>query len=408
MNPRPNAARRPRATVLIVDSDAEARDAMRAQLEREGYECASAAGMAEALAACEKGAFDLLVAGLPLADGTGPDLVRVLQARRAKPAVVALAPEDRRKEAVRCVQAGALACAPRPLSPYGLSLLVAGALERRRLALAEERRQEDLEYERQALESDIQIARGVQDHLLPQVPADDGPFEMAVRYRPARKVAGDFYDIIPFPMDRTALVIGDVVGKGLGAALHMAGVLGCLRAVAHLHPSAHDLVFYANDVLSGVWRDETFVTACMVILDRRREVFTMYNAGHNPPYLYNEISGGLERLSVAEGFPLGVVDEATFDCVERPLLPGETIILYTDGLPEAINPDGDLFGYATIEEIILSHQGAAEDLAAALLAAVDAFTQGRRQSDDQTLVLLRHAPDEDWRRGVTTESLERR
>jgi len=204
------------------------------------------------------------------------------------------------------------------------------------------------------------------------------------------KVTGDFHDVLPLQggNGNTCLVLGDVCGKGIASALYMARVLGYFRAAAGSRRSADGLLSAVNSLVSGESTTLAFVTACLVSVDKERQKMSFYNAGHLPPYLFNDKSRTL-RVVKLPGFPLGVDPAGKYDGTSLELSSGDCLVLYTDGIIEAANPSGEFFGRSRLEATIASHRGSAEELVRTIRTAVHHFAAGEPQSDDQTLLVAR-------------------
>lgn len=253
----------------------------------------------------------------------------------------------------------------------------------------ERARMREIEAEKKRIDADLHLAHEIQRSFLPhELPSDDA-FEFAAHFCSAFKVAGDFYDIIPLADGTAGLVVGDVCGKGVASALYMARVISYLRAVASMTGSADGLLDGVNHFLAAEQSERAFVTACLLAIDKERNAVSVYNAGHLPPYLYSERSGKLRTIEFDHGFPLGVEDECRYKCAKVVLKGGDSIIVYTDGITEAVNLQGQLFGREALEGAIRAHTGSPEELVSGIADSVRDFAAGRSQQDDQTIVVVR-------------------
>ncbi len=264
-----------------------------------------------------------------------------------------------------------------------LSIHAAIALENARL----------VEQERQKIriERDLLAAREVQMSLLPAgVPAIPG-YEFAATALPAREVAGDLYDFIRLDSHRIALSMGDVSGKGLPAALLMAHIQASVRDVAHETASASSCIAMLNERLVLSTSPEKFVTLVYGILDTRNHTFYYSNAGHNPPILSSSIRP-LRYLSTG-GTLLGILDRVTFDEDTVTLSPGDVMVLYTDGIPEATNDRQELLGEKRLVDTLETHRNkSAAEIRDAILAAVTAHQGAEPAADDMTILVVRRTP----------------
>ncbi len=205
-------------------------------------------------------------------------------------------------------------------------------------------------------------------------------------YRPAREVGGDFYDFIELPDGRLGIVVGDVTDKGVPAALVMASTRSVLRASAQRLVEPGATLARVNDQLCPDMPPKMFVTCLYGVLDPATGVFRFANAGHNLPCLRTD-DGAVEPR--AAGMPLGLLPGMAYEEVEVTIRAGESVVLYSDALPEAHAPDGDMFGFPRVAAVVGSAEPDAH-LIDRLLSALDAFTgPGWEQEDDITVVSLR-------------------
>ncbi len=232
----------------------------------------------------------------------------------------------------------------------------------------------------------LQVARRIQQALLPkEVPEPEG-WEISPYYRPAREVGGDFYDFFELEEGRLGLVVGDATSKGVPAALVMATARSMLRAVAQASESPGEALRKANDPLVTDIPPNMFVTCFYAILDPKSGRFLYANAGHDLPYLCRE--GSAYELR-ATGMPLGLMPGMRYEEKEIVLQAGDTALLYSDGLVEAHDPEGEMFGFPRLRALIAEH-GEEGSLGDFLLEEFYSFTEGEReQEDDITLLTLR-------------------
>jgi predicted ester cyclase len=240
--------------------------------------------------------------------------------------------------------------------------------------------------ERERVEQELGVARRIQHTLLPRdLPELEG-WEIAYYYRPAREVGGDFYDFLNLDDDRVGLIIGDVSGKGIPAALVMACTQSVLRAVAQrtgITPG--QALEEANEVLFTYLPPNMFATCFYAVLDPTKGRLRYANAGHNLPYCWHE---GVATELRARGMPLGLMREMGYEEKERTLAPGDGVLLFSDGLVEAHDPQREMYGTSRMEGYVGTHPGGAP-LIASLLAELEQFTgEEWEQEDDITLLAL--------------------
>jgi serine phosphatase RsbU (regulator of sigma subunit) len=245
--------------------------------------------------------------------------------------------------------------------------------------------------ELQRIEQELQVARSIQQASLPkEVPKLEG-WQITPYYQPAREVGGDFYDFFELDDGRLGLVVGDATGKGVPAALVMASTRTMLRAVAQALGSSSpgDVLRRVNDSLVTGIPPNMFVTCFYAILDPKSASLSYANAGHDLPYLRRR-SGEAEELR-ARGMPLGLMPGMDYEEKEIVLEEGEAALFYSDGLVEAHDPKGEMFGFPRLQALVAEH-GEERSLGEALLEELYAFVgEGWEQEDDITLLTLRRS-----------------
>jgi serine phosphatase RsbU (regulator of sigma subunit)/anti-sigma regulatory factor (Ser/Thr protein kinase) len=251
------------------------------------------------------------------------------------------------------------------------------------------REQEIQARQHERIEQELEVARLIQQNFLPrELPALAG-WEISAHYKPAREVGGDFYDVIELDGGRVAFVVGDVTDKGVPAAMVMAATRSILRATSQGQASPAAVLRRANDLLCPDMPPKMFVTCLVAVLDPLTGVLRYANAGHNLPCV-RTASGSVELR--ATGMPLGLMPEMEYDEKEAVLEPGECLLLYSDGLVEAHDPGGEMFGFPRLREL-MGLSTASTSPVEGLLAELDRFTGSAwEQEDDITLVALERAP----------------
>jgi serine phosphatase RsbU (regulator of sigma subunit)/predicted ester cyclase len=244
--------------------------------------------------------------------------------------------------------------------------------------------------ERERVEQELRVARRIQQASLPkEVPTLEG-WQIAPFYRPAREVGGDFYDFLELKDGHLGLVVGDATGKGVPAALVMASVRSMLRAVAQASDySPGEVLRRVNDPLVTDIPSNMFVTCFYAILDPKSANLSYANAGHDLPYLRRR-SGNCEELR-ARGMPLGLMPGMGYEEKEIILEAGESALFYSDGLVEAHDPKGEMFGFPRLRARIAEHaaEGSIGDF---LMEELYSFVgEGWEQEDDITLLTLRRS-----------------
>jgi len=243
---------------------------------------------------------------------------------------------------------------------------------------------------KERLERELEVARQIQASFLPDsCPAIPG-WQVAADWRSARQVGGDFYDFIELPGGRWGLVIADVSDKGVPAALFMALSRTLIRATASEDRGPADVLSHANALMLADTRSELFVTAFYAVLDTRRHVLTYASAGHNPPLLVRARDGELLRLR-ADGIVLGIVEDVDLEERQVDLAEGDVLVLYTDGVTDAINSREEEFSEGRLREVVQQNAGlSVAGIAAAVNDAVADFVGDTPAFDDFTLVVLKY------------------
>jgi serine phosphatase RsbU (regulator of sigma subunit) len=239
---------------------------------------------------------------------------------------------------------------------------------------------------RERLETEVQLARQIQQTFLPDSLPQYPEWELAARWKTARQVGGDFYDVFDLPDRRLGLFIADVADKGVPAALFMALTRTLVRAAVTELESPAEAMKRVNDLLIPDTRQGMFVTAVYAVLDMENQELTYVNAGHNPP-LWVKHDGQIERLT-RTAIALGVV---TGEPVEEQTIKfesGDSLFLYTDGLTESFNADRVFFGEGRLLEAIKS-TSSASDLLDVVEKSLLNFVQDMPPADDLTMLVLR-------------------
>ncbi len=241
---------------------------------------------------------------------------------------------------------------------------------------------------RERIEQELQVARQIQQELLPEtMPTLDG-WRIATYYGPAREVGGDFYDFLELEDGRLGLVLGDATGHGMPAALVMATTRGMLRAVVQSLESPGEVLARVNEALVADIPPSTFVTCFYGILDPESGRFSYANAGHNLPCRRHD--GQADELR-ARGMPLGLMPGMSYEEKEAVLEVGDSTLFYSDGLVEAHDPEGEMFGFPRLRRLV-EHAAEEGSLVDFLVEELYSFTgEGWEQEDDITLLTLRRS-----------------
>ena len=247
--------------------------------------------------------------------------------------------------------------------------------------------------ERARLESELATARKIQERLLPDEMPEFSGFEIAGTSLPSQQVGGDYFDFLDIGTGQLGIAIADVSGKGMPAALLMANLQASLHAQVIKPGNVAEVVFRINNQLVRSTDPNMFATFFYGILDRSQSSFTSANAGHNPPLLFRS-GGKIERLE-AGGLVLGFLPDQKYLQQTVDIEPGDTIVLYTDGITEAVGSSGEklsenLFGEERLIEVVQHNSSkSAREIQSAILEAISNHTADIPQSDDITLVVIK-------------------
>ena len=252
--------------------------------------------------------------------------------------------------------------------------------------------------EKERLEQELKIARSIQMSLLPQGPLLMPGVSLSGHCEPAREVGGDYYDFLPLPNERIGILIADVAGKGTSAALYMAELKGLVLSLSRHHVSPRTLLIEANSIISKHLDSRSFITMTYAVVDLRARTITFARAGHCP-MIYVPGPDALSRtpqVLTPEGMVLGLQLDLgdTFDRlleeVTLPLGRGDLFLLYTDGISEAMNEQGDCFGDQRLVDLAERNADLkSDDQCERILSDVHAFAGAAAQHDDMTMVLLK-------------------
>jgi phosphoserine phosphatase RsbU/P len=255
------------------------------------------------------------------------------------------------------------------------------------IAVENARLYEEIERQERRLERDLSLARELQGRLLPQARPKLAHLDVAAKFVPARTIGGDLYDFIPYSMSRLGIVIGDVSGKGAPAAIYAALVSGILRSHAPIEPAPAEMLSAVNLSLAERRIEAQFVSLIYAVWDDQHRTLTVANSGlPRPVYVH----GGKNEVIEATGLPLGLFDEAEYDEFEFRMKPGDMFVFFSDGILDARNYKGEMFGRGRVEKIIAEcTEQSADCVVDSLFKAVAEHSAGVETFDDQTVVAIR-------------------
>ncbi len=377
-----------RSALLIVDDNEDNRYTLTRRLQREGYEnLTTATDGQQALDLLQSRPFDLLLLDVMMPGLNGYEVLERMRADnllRHVP-VIMISALDEIESVIRCIELGAEDYLAKPFNPTLLRARVGASLEKKRL-------RDELVRHTRRMEKELEMAREIQLSMVPtefSAPTAERPLEIFALLQPAREVGGDLYDFFWVSPERLCLVVADVSDKGAGAALFMARTKSVIRLLASFLPgqggypaTSAEIMQQANQELCRENPQGMFVTLLLATLDARTGEVEYCNAGHNPPCVIAP-RAGVTRLSGARGKPVGIRAGFRYETATLTLSPGDSLFIFTDGITEAMNESGGLFGE---ERLLASLQSCCKhpprDLVAEVLRSVREFAGAAAPSDD--------------------------
>jgi serine phosphatase RsbU (regulator of sigma subunit) len=383
--------------ILVVDDNAANRDLLQRQLAREGHSVVHADSGGAALAFLADEQVDLVLLDLMMPDISGYEVLTTLKAQPATRdiPVIMISALDEIDSIVRCVEAGAVDYLPKPFDRTLLRARITASLENKRL-------RDQLQLSLERLQRELDAARSLQLGMLPRAfpPCTaERPVDVHALMDPAREVGGDLYDCFDAAEDMFCFMVGDVSGKGAPAAMFMARTSGLVRLAVHgwgdprqPTPSPESVLQAVNRQLCENNVERMFVTLFLAFLDIRSGALTYVNAGHPPPYLLRA-TGSVETIASKPQRPLGVRRDTVYRSGSFTLQPGDAVVLYTDGVSEAIDAHGDFYTAERLDaDLRTLGANPAETIVHAVKERVDAFLGAAPKTDDVTLLALRWRP----------------
>ena len=255
------------------------------------------------------------------------------------------------------------------------------------IALENARLYEQIARQERRLERDLELARELQFRLLPQTLPKLENLEIAAKSMPARAIGGDLYDFVSYSLSRTAIIVGDVSGKGAPAAIYAALVSGILRSHAPIEPSPAEMLSALNFSLGERRIEAQFVSLIYALWDDQSRTLRVANSGLPRPLYCHD--GKIELINIA-GLPSGLFDDADYDELSFRAKPGEMFVFFSDGILDARNRAGAMFGRGRLEEVVSQNLDAPPDtVVTAIFKAVAEHAAGEDAFDDQTVVVIR-------------------
>jgi sigma-B regulation protein RsbU (phosphoserine phosphatase) len=377
--------RQPLRVLLVEDNLGDARLIhWMLQPEQDRFELIVADSLAAALARLGEESFSVALLDLSLPDSQGLETFRAVSARFPRLPIVVLTGLSDETTAIRAVEEGAQ------------DYLVKGQVLDRHLihalsyAIGRQQRQQLVEQRQGSSASDIRTVHEIQQHLFPQQAPSCPNIDVHGACFPAAAAGGDYFDYLPWSDGRLGVVIGDVTGHGLGPALLMMATRAYLRAFAQTQTNIGQVLTLANRALADDVSEGRFVTLLLAQLERSGRLLRYASAGHCAGYVLDP-SGAVRSILYSTGLPLGIRADGDFAVAPEVRLDvGEMVVLWTDGIVEALSPSGEFFGEERALELVNAHSTRpAREIVAALCGGVRSFLQGQPPQDDMTAIVLK-------------------
>lgn len=379
-----------KGAILVVDDELVNQTLLASSLKQAGYVVATASDGQQALELLHARQFDVVLLDILMPEMDGLKVLEHMkgdETLRYLPVIV-ISALDEMKSVIRCIEMGATDYLPKPFNPVLLRARIDASLAAKRLR---DREQAYL----QAIKHELELGRQIQADFLPATLPQPPGWEISAFFQPALEVSGDFYDAFTLSDQRVVLILADVCGKGVGAALFMALVRSLIRFFAEqVNPcvsDVFDVISLANNYIARLhWRrGMMFATLFFGVLDAASGVLTYVNAGHPSPIMVGP--SGARDISARANPALGLVPQLEFIQQQVRFEPGDILLAYTDGVTEALNAEREPFSK---EQLLATLQPAAPT-AAALLERVEssvrAHVAGEAASDDTTMLAVRRA-----------------
>jgi serine phosphatase RsbU (regulator of sigma subunit) len=401
--------------LLVIDSFQDTCISISQHLISLGYTVSCVENGQKALDLMQQQKFEMVLLDLPMQDKSAEEFIKGMKADNALRGIplIILADPDQLQEAERCIESGAEDYIVLPFSPAVLKARVSANLERQRVRIVEQTLKDTRKYER-----DVQIGQQIQHSFFPEMLPQPPGWEIAARFEPAHEVAGDFYDSFNILDNQVSLIMGDVCDKGITAALFMALFRSLLRAFSqqdysarlpdHLNkdskgesslerrrtfPSVGELALKNaieltnNYILNNHGSTNMFATIFFGILDPISGMLIYINAGHEPPLIFNQ--GGVKARLKPTGLAVGMMPDVDYEIQQTQLDPGDTLLIYTDGVIEAKNPSGQLFGRKGLLGLLEKPDLSATALLSRIETNLRAYMAEAAQLDDITMLAVR-------------------
>jgi sigma-B regulation protein RsbU (phosphoserine phosphatase) len=391
MNPeKPKSAAGQPASILVVDDAPTNLQVLCGMLKERGYKARPVPSGKLALVAARRDPPDLILLDINMPEMNGYEVCEHLKAddRLKGIPIIFISALTEQLDKVKAFAIGGVDYLTKPFQMEELHARVETHLNLRRLQIELEEYSRHLELARERLKLDLELAREVQRGFLPlRLPEVPG-YEFFAYYESAYEIGGDYYDFIPLPRQRLAVLLGDVAGKGVVAALLMAKLSADARFCVLTEPDPAAAVTRLNSLMAQSGLADRFVTLVAAILDPASHTVTLVNAGHPSPLIYRRAARIVEEAigNDVTGLPLGVQDDSVYASCQIHLEPGDSILAFTDGVTEAMDVNNLPLQTKGIHAAVQGKAHSPRALGERVVKVVKQFAAGSSQHDDIALV----------------------
>lgn len=378
--------------ILVVEDDMATRKILEKQLSMNGYETATAENGVEALSIAGETQPEIVISDWMMPEMDGLTLCSHIKADPALASIyfIMLTAKDLREDRISGLDSGADEYLVKPCELNELLARVRAAQRIITLRQQLSKKNQELEAAMRRINHELEVTSEIQRSLLPQTLPELAGYSFAACYLPSTECSGDYYDIFDLGEQRFGVIMADVSGHGTPAMVAMALARSLVHHLAPTAASPAELLTRANRLLYEHLPTSQYMTAFYGICDMGSGRITYSSAGHNPPLMLRAADRDGEYLPNCEGFPLKLVTpDAEYENHELQLNAGDTLLLYTDGIPEACNPAGELFGAERLAQAAAAAAEAPADLIEAIRGRLDDYVESMPFDDDVTMLAFR-------------------
>ncbi|CAN5609403.1 hypothetical protein BH10PLA2_BH10PLA2_17660 [soil metagenome] len=378
------------ADILIVDDTPANLQVLAGMLKERGYKVRPVPSGKLALLAAQRNPPDLILLDINMPEMNGYEVCEHLKADENLKGipVIFISALTEQLDKVEAFALGGVDYLTKPFQMEELHARVETHLKLHRLQVDLEDYARHLEVARSRLKLDLELARGVQRGFLPRKLPHVPGYEFFAFYESAFEIGGDYYDFIPLADQRVAVLLGDVAGKGVAAALLMAKLSADARFCMLTEPQPAAALTMLNKLMTQAGLADRFVTMVAAVLDPRSHTVTLVNAGHPSPLHYHFATRNVEEVTSVEmaALPLGILDDFAYTSCRFTLEPGDSFLTFTDGVPEAMDINDVQLQTRGVLAAVHGKDYAPRDLGEQVINLVKQFATGRSQHDDIALV----------------------